>query len=153
MNSLALRTVILWTHALGGVAWAGSSACFVIAGWAAGTRELERRAFVQRVAPAINRVAMFAMLFVLASGIVNLFIAGSTRQFHFSDAFLTVLGMKIAIFIAMFALLGASFRAAARLSATGQSPPAPAARLLVLNGAIAALGGIALMLGLWLLGA
>ena len=153
MNSLALRTTILWIHAIGGVAWIGASACFVIVVSVTSTEEEEGRAMIRRIAPAIDRVGMAAFLFILLSGIVNLYIAGLMRNFSFSDTFIEVLAAKIGIYLAMFAILTASFRAEAMLS----SPDATASqhaisRLLLLNIAVMALGATALLLGLWLLG-
>ena len=153
MNSLALRTVILWIHALAGGSWVGASACYVIAAGAVGVREEEGRAFVRRVTPAINGVGVAAMLTVVASGIVNLLLAGSMRRFHFSQTFIAVLSAKIAIFLVMFVLLSASFRASRRLSSADTSEVARAGtRLLFLNGAVVAMGAAALILGLWLVG-
>jgi hypothetical protein len=153
MNSLVIRTVILWIHAVAGAGWVGASACYVIAAGAVGIQDDDGRAFVRRVTPAVNRVAVAAMLIVVASGIVNLMLAGSMRQFHFSRTFIAVLSAKIAIFLVMFALLSASFRAARRLS-NADSPEAtrPGMRLLILNGAVVAMGAAALVLGLWLVG-
>lgn len=154
MNSLALRTTILWIHAIGGVAWTGASACFVTVASVTGTEEEEGRAMIRRIAPVIDRVGLAAFLFILLSGIVNLYIAGLMRNFSFSDTFIEVLAAKIGIYLAMFAILTASFRAEAKLS----SPDAMASqraisRLLLLNVAVMLLGATALLLGLWLLGA
>ena len=150
MNSLAIRTVILWMHGLAGAAWVGASLCFVIAAVAVGSEGDDAHAFAGRVAPAINRVALVAMIFILLSGMVNIYIAGTMRGFVFSKTFVTVLSAKIGIFLAMFAILTALFRAEAKLSA--EQSPSAFSRLTILNGAVVALGATALMLGLWLLG-
>jgi putative copper export protein len=153
MNSLALRTVILWMHAIAGAAWVGGSLCFVIAAVALGTEGEDARAFAGRVAPAINRVALLAMIFILLSGMVNIYIAGTMRRFSFSNTFVAVLGAKIGIFLAMFALLTASFREETKLSASSIEQSERAfSRLILLNGGMIALGATALILGLWLLG-
>lgn len=153
MDSLAVRTVVLWIHALAGAGWVGASACYVIAAGAVGTANDEGRAFVRRVAPAINGVGVAAMLTVAGSGIVNLLLAGAMRQFHFSRAFIAILSTKVAIFVVMFVLLSASFRAARRLSGTDDEEVTRAGtRLLILNGAVVAMGAVALVLGLWLVG-
>lgn len=153
MNSLAIRTVILWMHALAGAAWVGGALCFVIAAVAIGTEGDDARAFAGRVAPAINRVALVAMIFILLSGMLNIYIAGTMRRFSFSDTFVTVLAAKIGIFFAMFGLLTSSFRAEANLSVADIEQSQRAfSRLIILNGAIIALGATALILGLWLLG-
>jgi len=153
MESLALRTVILWGHALAGAAWVAASACYVIAGAAIGAREEEARAFVGRAAPAVNGVGVAAMLTVAGSGVVNLMLAGAMRRFHFSRTFIAVLSAKVAIFIVMFVLLSGAFRAAGRLASADTSEVARAGtRLLILNGAVVAMGAAALLLGLWLTG-
>lgn len=153
MDSLAFRTVILWIHALAAGAWVGASACYVIAAGAVGVNDDEGRAFVRRVTPAINRVGVAAMLTVVGSGIINLMLAGAMRQFHFSQTFIAVLSAKIAIFLVMFVVLSASFRTARRLSGADTSEVARAGtRLLILNGAVVAMGAGALVLGLWLVG-
>jgi hypothetical protein len=153
MNSLAIRTTILWIHAIGGVAWIGASACFVIVASVTRTDEEEGRAMITRVASAIDRVGLAAFLFILLSGIVNLYIAGLMRNFSFSDSFLEVLAAKIGIYLAMFAILTASFRAEAMLSSSDAAASQSAiSRLLLLNIAVMALGATALLLGLWLLG-
>jgi putative copper export protein len=153
MSPASLRTTILWIHAIGGVAWIGAAACFVIVASVTRIDEEEGRAMIRRIAPAIDRVGLAAFLFILLSGIVNLYIAGLMRNFSFSDTFIEVLTAKIGVYLAMFAILTASFRAEAKL----QSPDATASRraisrLLLLNIAVMALGATALLLGLWLLG-
>ncbi len=141
MNPLALRTAILWMHAAGGVAWIGASACFVIAASAAGGED-EGRAMVRRIAPVINRIGLGAMLFILLSGIVNLYLAGTMRGFSFSNTFAEVLGAKIGIFLVMFAVLTACWRAEPKLSSDDAAISARAAsRLVLLNIAVMLLGG------------
>ena len=75
-----MRTTILWLHALGGVAWIGAAAVFVIASGAIGLEDEEGLAMVRRVAPVINRIGLGAMLFIVVSGIVNIYIAGLMRR-------------------------------------------------------------------------
>jgi hypothetical protein len=153
MDSLAVRTLVLWIHALAGAGWVGAAACYLIAAAAVGNDSEDGRAFVRRVAPAINGVGIAAAVVILTSGIVNLMLAGSMRRFHFSRTFIAVLGAKVAIFITMFVVLTASFRVARRLSSTDDREATRAGgRLLFLNGAVLLLGGAALVLGLWLMG-
>jgi hypothetical protein len=152
MNS-SMRTTILWLHAVGGVAWVGAATVFV---FAAGTLDLEDDeglAMVRRLGPAINRLGLFALLFIVVSGIVNIYIAGVMRKFAFSNSFIELLAIKIALLSAMYVLLTQSWRLEAKL-ASADLPKARAAarRLVTFNFAVMGLGATALLLGLWLLG-
>lgn len=153
MNATAIRTVILWIHAIGGAAWIGACVCFLLAAGAMGLDNDEGHGFARRVAPSINRIGLAAMLLIVVTGLVNIFLAGSERGYHFSSVFVAVLCAKIAILIVMFLLLIASLRAEVDLDS-----PDPAAltrtlwRMLYFDGAIAAVGALAMILGLWLLG-
>jgi len=148
-----MRTTILWLHALGGVAWIGAAAVFVIASSAVGLDDDEGVAMMRRIAPVINRIGLAAMLFIVISGIVNIYIAGTMRRFAFSNAFVELLALKIAALSAMYVLLSLSWRAEANLASSDDSQNHRAARRLIMfNLAIIGFGGIALLLGLWLLG-
>jgi hypothetical protein len=148
-----MRTTILWIHAVGGVAWVGGATVFVIAAGAVGFEEEDGRAMVRRIAPIINRIGLAAMLFIIVSGIVNIYIAGTMRGFAFSNTFIELLSVKIAILGAMFVLLTLSFRLEPKLASSDQSQARGAARrLIVFNLAVMALGAAALLIGLWLLG-
>jgi hypothetical protein len=148
-----MRTTILWLHALGGVAWIGAAAVFVIASSAVGIEDPEGVAMVRRIAPVINRIGLAAMLFIVISGVVNIDIAGTMRRFAFSNAFVEILALKIAALSAMYVLLTLSWRAEANLVSSDQSQIHPAARrLIIFNLAIIGFGATALLLGLWLLG-
>ncbi|HVN28639.1 MAG TPA: hypothetical protein VMT64_09150 [Candidatus Binataceae bacterium] len=150
----ALRTIILWMHALGGVAWVGAATVFVIASSAVGFDNDDGLATLRRIAPAINRIGLAAMLFIVVSGIVNIYIAGVMRQFAFSNTFMTILSAKIAALAAMFVLLTLSWRAEAIFTSSETSQMRLGLRrLMIFNLAIIGLGGIALLLGMWLLGA
>ena len=92
-----MRIAILWLHAVGGVAWIGAAAVFVIAASAVGLEEDEGLAMVRRIAPIINRIGLVAMLFIVASGILNIYIAGLMRRFVFSNSFVELLAIKIAL--------------------------------------------------------
>jgi putative copper export protein len=147
-----MRTAILWIHALGGVAWVGSAAVFLIVSSAAGIDD-EGLVLMRRIAPFINRIGLAAMLFIVVSGVVNIYIAGLMRHFAFSNAFGEILALKIAALSAMYVLLTLSWRAEANLASSDQSQIHRAARrLMMLNLAIIGLGATALLLGLWLLG-
>jgi hypothetical protein len=148
-----LRTTILWIHAVGGVAWVGAATVFVIAASATGLDDEEGLAMVRRIAPAINRAGLAAMLFIIVSGIVNIYVAGMIRGFAFSNAFIELLAIKIALLSAMFVLLTLSFRAEPKLLSSDLAHSRGAARrLIIFNLAVMALGAAALLIGLWLLG-
>jgi putative copper export protein len=155
MNS-AMRTTILWLHAVGGVAWVGAATVFVIAAIVVGREDeglAEGPALVRRVAPVINRIGLAAMLFIVASGIVNIYIAGVMRDFAFSNSFIGVLAVKIALLSAMYVLLTMSWRCERQLASTDPSEAHRAVRrLIIFNAAIVGLGAAALLMGLWLLG-
>ncbi len=151
MDSAAVRTVIVWSHAVGGAAWVGACAAFLLAAGATGIEDEEGQRLARRVGPAINRIGLGAMLLIVLTGLVNIFLAGTQRGFHFSNPFIAILFIKIAILIAMFLLLIASFRAEPDLE--GRDSAARAIRrMLYFEDAIAALGALAIVLGLWLLG-
>jgi hypothetical protein len=148
-----MRTTILWLHAVGGVAWIGAAAVFVIAAGATGFEDDEGLAMVRRVAPIINRSGLGAMLFIVASGIVNVYIAGLMRGFAFSNTFIELLFLKIGILLAMYGVLTTSWRAERMLmSSEPEVAHRAARRLIVSNLAVMGLGGVALLIGLWLLG-
>jgi len=148
-----MRITILWIHAIGGVAWVGAATVFVIAAGAIGLEDEEGLAMVRRIAPAINRVGFAALLFIIISGAVSLYIAGLMRGFAFSITFIELLFTKIAILLAMLGVLTASWRAEPRLASSDPSQPRGAGRrLIVCNLAVMGLGATALLLGLWLLG-
>ena len=148
-----MRMTILWVHAVGGVAWVGAATVFVIAASAVGLEDEEGLAMVRRIAPAINRIGLAAMLFIIVSGVVNIYLAGLTRGFAFSNNFIELLFAKIAILLAMLGVLTASWRAEARLASTDPSQARSAAyRLMLYNLAVIGLGAAALLIGLWLLG-
>ena len=148
-----MRIAILWLHAVGGVAWIGAAAVFVIAASAVGLEEDEGLAMVRRIAPIINRIGLVAMLFIVASGILNIYIAGLMRRFVFSNSFVELLAIKIALLSGMYVLLTMSWRAERRLASADSSEAHRAGRrLIIFNLAIMALGASALLIGLWLLG-
>jgi hypothetical protein len=153
MNPASMRTTILWLHAVGGVAWIGAAVVFLIASSAVGIEDEEGVALMRRIAPVINRIGLAAMLFIVVSGMLNIYIAGTMRRFAFSNTFVELLAMKIAALSSMYVLLTLSWRAEAMLAFSDQSQIHRAARrLMMFNLAIIGLGGIALLLGLWLLG-
>jgi hypothetical protein len=154
---MGLRTTILWIHALAGVAWVAACVCFVIAGLALTAGSKDQRNFALRAAPQIDRFNVGAAIVLLLTGGINLGLAGVIRDFRFSFQFGLILTIKVMLFIVMSIVLGRSLRIAASLreSADGVGGDAVAGatnRMIRAHGAIALMGGIALLLGLWLMG-
>ena len=150
-------TAILWTHAAAGAVWIGACACFVIAGLALATGSVEQRNFVTSAAPKIDLLGLVAASVLLATGLINLTTAGISRRFAFSTAFMTVLAIKIALFIVMIVVMTWSMRIGAVIRAVvarGRLDAVPGAisRMVKAHAAIVAMGGIALILGTWLMG-
>jgi putative copper export protein len=135
-----MTTTILWIHATAAALWIGACACFVIAALALTPGTDEHRNFVVRSASKIDRLAMLAAALLLLTGLVNLVQAAISRQFSFSAQFTTVLAMKIGLYIAMLATMRSSMKTAAM------------DRMLKAHAAIVAMGAVALLLGLWLIG-
>jgi putative copper export protein len=152
-----LTTTILWIHATAGALWIGACACFVIAGLALTPGSSEQRNFAVSASPKIDRLAMLAAAILLLTGFVNLAQAGISRRFAFSTAFTTVLAIKILLYIAMLAAMRWSIKIGAVIRAVierGRTDAIPGAlnRMVKAHAAIVAMGGIALLLGLWLIG-
>ncbi len=110
-------SVILWTHAAAGAIWVGACACFVIAGLALSTGTDEQRNFVANAAPKIDLLGLVAAIVLLITGFINLMTAGAARRFVFSTAFMTVLAIKIALFIVMIVVMTWSMRIGAVIRA------------------------------------
>ncbi len=148
---------MLWVHVLAGALWIGACVAFVLAALALGPDADERRDFVARVAPRIGWFCAGAAAVVLLSGALNFVLAGITRGFRFSAAFDVILAAKIALYIAMTAALGVALRTDGVIRAVlehGRDDAVPRAirRMIRSHGAIAILGALALVLGLWLAG-
>jgi hypothetical protein len=155
---MALQTVILWIHALAGAGWVAACVCFVIAGLVLSAGGEEQRDFALGAAPRIVGFSLAAALLLLITGAVNLALAGIVRGFRFSRVFGGILGLKVVLFVVMFLVLRWSFRAAAALPDDAK-PAAPSnalaqrmAGMVRAQGAIAVMGAVALLLGLWLMG-
>ncbi len=152
-----MGTAILWTHAAAGAIWIGACACFAIAGLALGAGSAEQRNFVANAAPKIDLLGLVAAVVLLATGVISLIAAGVARGFAFSSTFITVLAIKIVLFIVMLAVMTWSMRAGAAVRAAiareGSNAVAGAmSRMVKAHAAIVAMGGIALILGTWLMG-
>lgn len=147
-----LRTTFLWIHVLCGALWVAVSLSFVLA--AGASTETERAGFAARVAPVLNRLNLAAIVILPLSGIANLSFVARERHFSLPAAFVEVLGAKLLLLCGMAAALAVAWGAAARLG-SGTPPSTPddgERRLLWLYSAMAAMGAVALMLGLWLAG-
>jgi hypothetical protein len=152
-----LSSAILWTHAAAGAIWVGACACFVIAGLALTAGSGEQRSFVARAAPRIDLLGLVAAVVLLVTGFFNLMTAGIARRFAFSTAFMTVLAIKIGLFIVMIVVMTWAMRVGAVVKACvarGRNDAVPGAmrRMVGAHIAIVAMGGIALILGTWLMG-
>jgi putative copper export protein len=152
-----LSSAILWTHAAAGAIWVGACACFVIAGLALSAGSIEQRNFVENAAPKIDLLGLFAAIVLLITGFINLMTAGVARHFVFSTAFMSVLVIKIGLFILMIVLMTWSMRIGAAIRAVigrerVDAVPGAMTRMTRAHLAIVAMGGIALILGTWLMG-
>jgi hypothetical protein len=150
-------TVILWIHAAAGAIWVGACACFVIAGLALSSGGDEQKNFAASAAPKIDLLGLIAAAILFGTGMINLITAGTVRRFVFSTAFMTVLAIKIALFIIMIVVMTWSMRVGAVIRAVvarGRVDAVPGAmsRMVKAHVAIVAMGGIALILGTWLMG-
>ncbi|HTY56810.1 MAG TPA: hypothetical protein VMB26_16510 [Candidatus Binataceae bacterium] len=149
-----LSAAILWIHVLSGAIWIGACVCLAIAVSAIRAGSDEFRDFAARGVPTLNRINLVAAVALAIAGMTKLLtlIASGFRP---SAMFIDVLFIKIGLFFAMAMALGASMRAAAMLEVTADDGPksARAARkVAILSGLIAAMGGAAMLLGLWLVG-
>jgi len=150
-------SAILWTHAAAGAVWVGACACFVIAGLALGAGSAEQRNFAASAAPKIDLLGLVAAAVLLATGLINLAAAAISRQYAFSTSFTSVLAIKVALFFVMIGVMTWSMRIGAVIRAVvacGRTDAVPGAmaRMVKAHLAILAMGGIALILGTWLMG-
>jgi hypothetical protein len=154
---MELRSTILWIHALAGGAWVTACVCFVIAGLAIAAGSEEQVNFAIRAAPKIDGFNIAAAAVVLVTGGFNLALAAVARNFNFSAQFGIILGVKVILFIGMSLALGRALSITATLGAVAgkgrtAAIPRATARNAGWHGAIAAMGAIALLCGLWLMG-
>ena len=147
---MMLRIAFLWIHVLGGALWVAVSLSFVLA--AGASTEAERAGFAARVAPRLNRLNLAAIVLLPLSGIANLFYVARARRFSLPPAFVAVLSFKLLLWCGMAAALAVAWGAATGLGAGARGGARRLRWLLRLYGAMAAMGAVALMLGLWLAG-
>jgi hypothetical protein len=142
---------------MAGALWLGASASFAIAGLALATDSVEQRNFVERGASRINALAMFAAVLLVISGMFNLNQVFQARASMLSRTFLYVLGVKILLYIAMLMTLGVALRSIPAMReaierGVGDAVPYAMRTMLRVHIAILAMGSVAMMLGLWLVG-
>ena len=155
-HTMVIRSVVLWVHVLCGVVWVGTCASFLLAISALTAESAEWREFAMRTAPRINRINIVPALVVPMTGAGNLFSAALLRKMPFPPAFVGIVAIKVVLFFIMGVMLAAAFAAERSMResfADGIGDGVAALRRLVrLYGTIAALGTVALGLGLWLAG-
>lgn len=148
---MMLRIVFLWIHVLCGALWVAVSLSFVLA--AGALTEAERAGFPARVASRLNRLNLAAIVILPLSGIANLFYVVSARHFsRLPTAFVEVLSFKLLLLCGMAVALAVAWRTTAGLAADAQGSAQRLRWLLRVYGSMAAMGALALMLGLWLAG-
>lgn len=138
-----LRDTILCIHVLCGALWVAVSLSFVLAVSAMG--DGERAAFAARAAPKLNRLNLIAVILLPLTGLGNLYFVGRAHHFRLPMAFDEVLGAKVLLLCGMAVALKLAWNAASGGNRGTR-------RLPWLYAAMAAMGAIALMLGLWLAG-
>jgi hypothetical protein len=143
-----LRNTFLWIHVLCGALWVAASLSFVLA--AGASTEGERTGFASRVAPVLNRLNLGAIVLLPLSGIANLIYVARANHYRLPAAFVEVLGAKLLLLCGMATALAMAWGATARLG-SGAADKGER-RLVWLYGAMAGMGAVALMLGLWLAG-
>lgn len=99
---LTVRTFILWLHLAAIIVWIGGMVTipFVAA------PVLRRAGGPDAVATLVKRFQRLSrelILVVLLTGIFNLIIVGAMSRFQFSPQYLTLVGAKITVFIALIA--------------------------------------------------
>jgi hypothetical protein len=157
-NLNVLRTTILWIHALSGAGWVGGCVCFVLAASVLTAGSTEWRDFALKATPMVNRIGLALAALLGLTGMVNLYFAGKARGYVFSNAFVTILGVKIVLYAAMLFALASSWRAETAMcraledAGAGANAAAQVRRLAWLYALTAGLGAIAMVLGLWLMG-
>ncbi len=147
-----LRTAFLWIHVSCGALWVVVSLSFVLAAGATGAGE--RAGFAARVSARFNRLNLIAIALLPLSGIANLAFVARAHRYRLPTAFVEVLAAKLALLCAMVAALAMAWSATgalARERSRGAADPR-VRRLLWLYGAMALMGAVALMLGVWLAG-
>jgi K+-transporting ATPase A subunit len=138
-----LRDAILWVHVLCGALLTAVSLSFVFA--ASAIADDERAAFAKRVVPKINRLNLIAIILLPLTGLGNLFFVDRAHHFRLPAAFTELVSVKVVLLCGIAVALKMAWGAATDRSRDTR-------RLLWLYGAMAAMGAVALMLGLWLAG-
>jgi hypothetical protein len=156
-DSMSLRTAALWIHVLCGVVWVGTCASFVLVGSVLASEVDELRNFALVAAPKINRVNLFAACAIPLTGIVNIFFATRAHGGVLPSSFVTILAVKISLFAAMAGTVTFAWDAEAKMRRALAGPDIASGilmmrRLMLLYRITIVMGGITLILGLWLSG-
>jgi uncharacterized membrane protein len=150
---MRLSSVVLWLHVLCGVSWVGAAASFVLATAALGAQSRELRDFAVCVSPRINRLCCGCAILIPITGVANLVFAAQARNFQLPPEFVRIVAVKLLLFALMAGLLWQASQRAAAIAKVSVAEVAPlVGRLTRLYGMMLALGGIALLMGLWLAG-
>jgi len=142
----------VWIHALAGGLWVAAGGCFVIAGMAITAGSAEQQNLLMKAAPKINGLCLAAAIGVVVTGGINLALAGVMRNFQFSTQFGWILGAKVLLFAGMFLMLRRGFRVVVEARLRPESVADATPMMVRVYGASVAMGGVALLLGLWLMG-
>ncbi|HLH77969.1 MAG TPA: hypothetical protein VKV28_14295 [Candidatus Binataceae bacterium] len=144
---------VLWLHAIGGAVVVLACISLALAAAALLGEEEGGEEFARRVLPGLNWLASAGAVVLLITGIGNLIAAGAVRHYRFSTTFRAVLATKLILFVLIAGGLWGLWRVAAGVRRGGAAFPKRALRRTVmLAGACALMGAIALALGLWLVG-
>jgi uncharacterized membrane protein len=150
---MRLSSAVLWFHVLCGVSWIGAAASFVLATAALGAQNRELRDFAMRVSPRINRLCFVCAFLIPITGLANLVFAAQARDFRLPPEFVRIVAVKLVLFALMAGLLWQASQRVATVERASVEEAAPLiGRLARLYGMMLVLGGIALLMGLWLAG-
>ncbi len=149
-----LTTGALWLHVIAGSWWVLACVTMAVAGGVVNADSTEGREFIERVVPGLNLTNAVAAALLLATGIVNLYVASARRRFALPSAFTQVMAVKLGLYALMVAALIACLRIGRRMREANPdgSPRSGATRLAVLCAVIAMAGAAAMLLGVWLAG-
>jgi uncharacterized membrane protein len=144
----SLRTALLWLHVLAAVLWIGSSTCIAIAAVFVSSNPEDAHDF-NGALPRLNRLSLIAAIIVGLAGLLSFLLLAAVRRYRFSPGFTAILALKVILFMLMFSLLAAAVRSAGSQS-VGRTKPI--SRIAFNYATAAALGILAMGLGIWLAG-
>jgi hypothetical protein len=163
-----LSTTVLWIHVICGITWITLCGTIAIVLLALGGNPAELGQFIVRGAPRLNRLCIGCAVVIPLSGLLNLMFAARASRLGLARDFVAIVSIKVAIFGLM---AWAQWLAIDRFETVCRPPPENASGnqgkdggslelrdnsvtrgLVQLYAAIAALGGVALGMGVWLAG-